>query len=75
MGQFERPAFPHRRNLNGSFDSICSVCFKTVGTTDSEAKLHLMESTHVCPGSRPSHLVRFEDWDSKMREDRQTTPD
>jgi hypothetical protein len=75
MVPFKRPAFPHRLNSDGSIDSICPKCFKTVGTADLEAKLHLLESTHVCPRSQSSYVVQFEDWDSKTREDRLSSPD
>jgi len=40
--------FPHRHNLDGSFDSICTVCLATVATVRREEQLYREESAHVC---------------------------
>ena len=42
------PFFPHRRNKDGSFDSICLTCFATVAShlTDEELKEH--DKNHLC---------------------------
>ena len=40
--------FPHRRNLNGTFDSICPRCFHTVATRSTEIELRRDEHRHVC---------------------------
>jgi hypothetical protein len=40
--------FPHRHNEDGTFDSICPICFVTVATDESETKLRLYELAHVC---------------------------
>jgi len=40
--------FPHRRNPDGSFDSICRKCFRTVATRRNEADLAQAEREHVC---------------------------
>jgi hypothetical protein len=40
--------FPHRRNPDGSFDSICPKCFRTVATRRDEADLAQAERDHVC---------------------------
>ena len=61
MDQLQRSDFPHRRNQDGSFDSICTVCFNTVGTADLEEKLQLLESAHVCHGCQLGLVVHFED--------------
>jgi hypothetical protein len=42
--------FPHRRNRDGSFDSICGICFATVGSAATERELEPMEMKHVCQG-------------------------
>lgn len=42
--------FPHRRNPDGSFDSICLKCFRTVATQRNEADLAQAERDHVCEG-------------------------
>ena len=40
--------FPHRRNRDGSFDSICLKCLLTIASTRTEADLHLHDRNHVC---------------------------
>jgi hypothetical protein len=43
------PAFPHRPNKDGTFDSICSHCFATVALgLNTEAQLGEFEERHVC---------------------------
>jgi len=43
------PAFyPHRRNSDGSFDSICLNCFATVANAGTEPELLEYDSRHVC---------------------------
>ena len=42
--------FAHRRNPDGTFDSICRMCFKTVATEWNEAELERHERLHECPG-------------------------
>jgi hypothetical protein len=50
MVQSVRTAFPRRRNPDGSSDSICPECFRTVATAATEADLKAAESTHDCEG-------------------------
>ncbi len=50
MAESPRPTFPHRRNRDGTFDSICSQCFSTVATEGTEAELKKAEEDHVCLG-------------------------
>lgn len=40
--------FPHRHNLDGSYDSICTTCLATVATVRREEQLYREESAHVC---------------------------
>lgn len=40
--------FRHRPNRNGSHDSICLTCFKTVLTKEIEEELVAGEETHLC---------------------------
>jgi len=40
--------YPHRRNRDGSFDSICLICLATVAAGRSEAELVELEKVHVC---------------------------
>jgi hypothetical protein len=43
--------FPHRRNRDGSFDSICLNCFLTVAKSFSESELEEFEEKHYCKHS------------------------
>lgn len=49
-------AFPHRRNRDGSHDSICPHCFRTVATRQEETELPSDEQNHKCA---EFHLDRF----------------
>jgi hypothetical protein len=40
--------FPHRRNEDGSYDSICPTCFATVAQSNAEGGLAQNEAAHVC---------------------------
>ena len=40
--------YPHRRNHDGSFDSICRTCFATIAQTRDEASLAQYEKKHHC---------------------------
>jgi len=42
------PFFPHRRNRDGSFDSICLKCLITIASTRIEADLVRHDRIHVC---------------------------
>jgi hypothetical protein len=48
--------FPHRQNWDGSYDSICSICFRTIATRYDETKLDEEERHPVCA---EWDLVRF----------------
>jgi hypothetical protein len=43
--------FPHRRNKDGSFDSICLKCFATVASHMAEEDLKEFDKTHICADS------------------------
>jgi hypothetical protein len=43
--------FPHRRNKDGSFDSICLKCFATVASHKTEEELEAEDKNHVCVSS------------------------
>jgi hypothetical protein len=45
------PFFPHRRNKDGSFDSICLECFATVASHLSEEELKEADKNHACMSS------------------------
>jgi hypothetical protein len=41
--------FHHRYNPDGTIDSICLSCYRTIGTTESEDCLGSSERIHRCP--------------------------
>ena len=41
--------FTHRKNADGTFDSICLSCFRTVGSANIESELTESERQHICP--------------------------
>jgi len=45
--------YPHRRNYDGSYDSICLTCYATIATGKSEAELWEHDKRHIC---KPSTL-------------------
>jgi hypothetical protein len=42
------PFFPHRRNRDGSFDSICLKCLLTIANARIEADLAAYDKNHTC---------------------------
>lgn len=42
------PFFPHRRNRDGSIDSICLKCLLTIATARNEEDLRLHDKNHIC---------------------------
>jgi hypothetical protein len=40
--------YPHRRNKDGTFDSICLKCFLTIAHTATEVELLAYDSEHIC---------------------------
>lgn len=46
----DRPAFAHRHNDNGTTDSICKRCCKTVASARFEHELEMREEKHLCRG-------------------------
>jgi len=63
-----KPSFPHRRNADGSHDSICTMCLATVATVKSEGELARHESAHVC---EPFNLYRVSHGLLSMRREAQ----
>ena len=43
--------YPHMRNEDGSFDSICPKCYMIVAQSTAEAGLAEGETAHVCESS------------------------
>ena len=48
--------FSHRPNQDGTYDSICRVCVRTVARGLPEARLAAAETIHNCPGFRQDWL-------------------
>lgn len=40
--------FAHRKNPDGSIDSICTTCFQTIASEDSAGELIVHEERHSC---------------------------
>ena len=40
--------FPHRQNSNGTYDSICPKCLRTIDTRKLEGDLAAEERVHIC---------------------------
>jgi len=40
--------FAHRINLDGTIDSICLYCFRTVVTSHDESTLLIYQGRHIC---------------------------
>lgn len=48
----------HRKNKDGTWDSICLGCFMTIARFEKEAELREQELKHVC---HPGRCVRESD--------------
>ena len=47
----DREKFSHRYNSDGTVDSICRECFRTVASGQNESQLLIEERAHICePG-------------------------
>jgi hypothetical protein len=40
--------FPHRLNVDGTFDAICPDCLKTISNEHVEDRLLSSEASHTC---------------------------
>jgi hypothetical protein len=40
--------YPHRLNPDGTYDSICTRCFRTIANANEEADLAAAEEAHNC---------------------------
>jgi hypothetical protein len=52
--------FAHRRKPDASFDSICTKCFRTIASEDSEGKLFAHEERHSCEAIFEVTRVKFD---------------
>jgi hypothetical protein len=57
--------FPHRRNRDGSFDSICLKCFATIASHMTQEELDELDKNHTCMNSllsqRGNHVSSTQD--------------
>jgi hypothetical protein len=53
-----RRIFPHKRNVDGTIESICVECFSTVASAGAERELQVAENAHVCKGLKLSKVLR-----------------
>ena len=51
--------FPHRRDRDGLYDSICPRCFATVARSKPEAELEELERSHICHSSFLADRCQF----------------
>jgi hypothetical protein len=56
----EHPNFPHRKNNDSSFDSICPRCFRTISTRGIEGDLAQDERSHLCAGDSLGQRIQAE---------------
>lgn len=49
--------YPHRRNRDGSVDSICPRCIATIASSSRESDLRFPEASHIC---EPWRLAYFQ---------------
>ena len=50
--------FAHRHNSDGTVDSICTGCVRTIATEKRESGLQTHEDAHICPGFEPKPHIR-----------------
>ena len=46
------PDYIHRQNRDETFDSICTRCIATIGSTQREQDLGVLEQEHKCETQR-----------------------
>jgi hypothetical protein len=57
MGQIPALKFAHRSRPDGTVDSICMSCYRTVAVTTTEADQKSQEAAHVCNGLDLAELL------------------
>lgn len=63
--------YAHRRNDDGTFDSICLRCYRTVATANTESDLVFSEAKHLCP---PDSSADTDDVSGSRRNASPSTP-
>ena len=49
------PFYPHRKNSNGNYDSICLTCLAAIGSSKDEEELRELEKDHSCADTFAIH--------------------
>jgi hypothetical protein len=57
IAQFSQSSFAHRRNPDGTVDSICKHCFLTAAHAKEESDLQEAEEAHVCAPREPRTVL------------------
>jgi hypothetical protein len=52
-----RRPFPHKSNVDGSFDSICPKCFTILDSKEKEIDLRAAEEAHICGGLKLGQVL------------------
>ena len=65
MTQQRAPFFPHRRNPDGTYNSICLTCLEMVALNKTEVELKKLDERHVCKtapilGKQPETAAQLE---------------
>jgi len=68
-----RAVFAHRRNDDGTFDSICPTCFETIAQAVREPDLQDVEDGHICNPFLLEHYRPLSE-DAKYRKETHATP-
>ena len=66
MAQAARTSFPHWQNRDGSVDSICTECFRTVATAAAEAELTAAENAHNCQGFNLGEILHGSEFEGRQ---------
>jgi hypothetical protein len=66
----QHASFAHRRNDDGTVDSICPNCFQTIAKSPSEPDLQNAEDGHVCNPAVVEHYRELRNEVSKYRDER-----
>jgi hypothetical protein len=54
------PAYTHRRKPDGSWESICMLCYRTSAKSMTEPELRETEEMHPCEGTPQSLIIECE---------------
>jgi hypothetical protein len=57
-----RAPFSHRKNVDGTHDSICRRCFATIATEHDQDVLLAQEAVHVCKEENLLRIQQPEVW-------------